>query len=369
MKLLNYCKVLLFSVPLNILVYNKNKPYVTPLHIRNTRLLCECELYTSIYDNDSEMKKVLQDFDRQTSQRFKEYNGRMQEKRKNCKEQCDKNIQKIILKDKIEKQMEEKFSALEKNIDSNDIPTCICKQTLADKVEKKCLKCTQNLGGIVAPSSGVLGGIAELGLCVWKTTALKAAIAAAKQAGAAKGLAAGEAMGLTKFIEGTKSAFFIKELDVKLLESVFTQQNYINFSRLAKVIHDQYETTCGVFSTNTNYPICIIGHELGLGSNPGGLYVPPESIIGKKVNEILVTAKNAAAKETANVTASETALLETAKKGTIETTCMNCHTAIIASIVAILIIVLIMVIIYLILRYRRKKKMKKKLQYIKLLKE
>ncbi|KOB89630.1 hypothetical protein PFDG_05180 [Plasmodium falciparum Dd2] len=40
-----------------------------------------------------------------------------------------------------------------------------------------------------------LGGIAELGLSVWKTTALKTAIVAAQKAGAAAGVAAGEAAG------------------------------------------------------------------------------------------------------------------------------------------------------------------------------
>ncbi|SOS78620.1 PIR protein [Plasmodium sp. gorilla clade G1] len=370
MKLLHYCKVLLFSLPLNILVHNKNKPYITPQHTQNTRLLCECELYKSIYDDDQEIKKVLQDFDRQTSQRFKEYNERMQVKRKKCKEQCDKDTQKIILKDKIEKQMANKFSALETNIDSNDIPTCNCKKSLADKVEKRCLKCTQNLGGVVAPSSGVLGGIAELGLSAWKTIALAAAKKAAIAEGAVKGLAKVEAMGLANFIEKMKSTFIMNELNVNLLESVFFQQNPGNFSKIANVIYTKYKTTCmpNVVSTDNN-SICNIVKTLKFYEETVKLNVSEKLIIERNVNDILAGVKSTAANETANITASETATIETAKKGVIETVCMNCHTAIIASIIAIVIIVMVMVIIYLILRYQRKKKMKRKLQYIKLLKE
>ncbi|CAD51697.1 rifin [Plasmodium falciparum NF54] len=350
MKLLHYCKVLLFSLPLNILVHNKNKLYITPQHTRTNRLLCECELYTPIYDDDPEMKKVLHDFDRQTSQRFKEYNERMQEKLKKCKEQCDKDIQKIILKDKIEKQMVDKFSALETNIDSNDIPTCICKKTLADKVEKSCLKCTQNLGGIVTPSSVVLGGIAELGLSAWKTTALKVAIEAAKEAGAAKGLAKVQAMGFANFFEGMKSGFCIKELDIKLLKAVFIQQKRENFTKLAHSIYVQYNNKCGLAVAKNSYHTCNFGKALKCTELCSQANCSNEATIADGVNKILSTAKSAAANETANVIASETAAIEATKKGAIETTCMNCHTAIIASIVAIVIIVMVMVIIYLILR-------------------
>ncbi|SCM18771.1 PIR protein, putative [Plasmodium sp.] len=336
MKLLHYCKVLLFSFPLNILMHNKNKSYITPKHTRNTRLLCECELYTSIYDDDPEMKKVLQDFDRQTSQRFKEYNGRMQEKRKNCKEQCDKDIQKIILKDKIEKQMEEKFSALETNIDSNDLPTCICNKTLADKVEKRCLKCTQNLGGVVAPSSGVLGGIAELGLSAWKTAALAAAKKAAITEGAVKGLAKVEAMGLTNFIKEMNSAFCLKELDVKLLETVFFQQKLDNFSKLAHSICVQCNDNYGLAVTRNSCAICNFDEALECTVFSSGAKYSDKATLLKEINSILSRSKDAAAFKAADITIEETTAIETAKKVAIETTCMYCHTAIIASIVAIL---------------------------------
>ncbi|ETW56272.1 hypothetical protein PFUGPA_01697 [Plasmodium falciparum Palo Alto/Uganda] len=75
--------------------------------------------------------------------------------------------------------MAQQLTTLETKIDTNDIPTCICEKSLADKVEKNYMKCTQNLGGIVAPSSGVLAGIAEGALYAWKPTAITAAKKAA----------------------------------------------------------------------------------------------------------------------------------------------------------------------------------------------
>ncbi|CDO61823.1 rifin [Plasmodium reichenowi] len=366
----HYTNILLFYLPLNILVHNINKSYITPQHTRNTRLLCECELYTSIYDDDPEMKKVLHDFDRQTSQRFKEYYERMLEKRKKCKEQCDKDIQKIILKDKIEKEVTEKLSVRKTDITNDDIPTCACEKSLADKVEKGCLKCTQNLGGIVAPSSGVLGGIAELGLSSWKTAALAASKKAAIAEGAVKGLAKVEAMGFDKFIKGMESAFCIKELDINLLKSVFMQQNSANFSNISDFICTKYKT---MYPSNIigsgGDSVCQIGQTLKDAACSSQVNVSNKACIAREVNAILSASKHDAALKASDIIAEKTATIETAKKVAIETTCMNCHTAIIASIVAILVIVLVMVIIYLILRYRRKKKMKKKLQYIKLLKE
>ncbi|ETW32218.1 hypothetical protein PFFCH_00331 [Plasmodium falciparum FCH/4] len=75
----------------------KKKAYFTTQHTSNTksikphRSLCECELYDRyipIYDYNQEMKEVMQQFDERTSQRFREYDERMQEKRQTCKEQC-----------------------------------------------------------------------------------------------------------------------------------------------------------------------------------------------------------------------------------------------------------------------------------------
>ncbi|ETW37616.1 hypothetical protein PFTANZ_01665, partial [Plasmodium falciparum Tanzania (2000708)] len=70
------------------------------------------------YDNDPQIKELMDNFNKQTQQRLREYDDRMVEKRKLCKEQCDKEIQKIILKDKIEKELTENFETLQTDIRS-----------------------------------------------------------------------------------------------------------------------------------------------------------------------------------------------------------------------------------------------------------
>ncbi|SOV11284.1 rifin PIR protein, putative [Plasmodium gaboni] len=150
-----YINVLLFPIILNILI---NKKWNHNITTKPYRILCECEIYTSIYDNDPEMQKLKEDFQRQTSERFKEYNERMQEKRKECKEQCDKDIQNLILKDKIEKQLKDKFTMLETDVDSDAIPTCVCEKSVADKTEKFCLNCSKNMVSI-APCLGLVCGV------------------------------------------------------------------------------------------------------------------------------------------------------------------------------------------------------------------
>ncbi|KNG73898.1 hypothetical protein PFMG_00033 [Plasmodium falciparum IGH-CR14] len=76
--------------------------------------------------------------------------------KKECKERCDKEIQKIILKDKIEKELTEKLAALYRDIFTDDISTCICEKSLADKVERTCLRCEGILVGGVEPTVGFL---------------------------------------------------------------------------------------------------------------------------------------------------------------------------------------------------------------------
>nr|SPJ13421.1 rifin PIR protein,putative [Plasmodium sp. DRC-Itaito] len=165
-----YCsKILLFFLTLNILVtsyqvYNKNKPYIAPRHIPiyTSRVLSEKDIPSSIYDKDADIKSVKEKFDRQTSQRFEEYKERLKGKRQKRKEERDKNIQTIIEKDKREK-------------------------SLAEKIEKGCLRCGCALGGVAA-SVGVFGGLGVYGS---KSAAWAAITAAAKDAGIKKGLQVG----------------------------------------------------------------------------------------------------------------------------------------------------------------------------------
>ncbi|KOB61920.1 hypothetical protein PFHG_03716 [Plasmodium falciparum HB3] len=367
----HYINILLFALPLNILIYNQRNHKSTTHHtlkIPITRLLCECELYElANYDNDPQMKEVMQQFEVRTSQRFNEYDDRMNEKRQKCREQCDKEIQKIILKDKLEKELMDKFATLQTDIQSDAIPTCICEKSLADKVEKNCMKCAQNLGGIVAPSTGVLAGIAEGALYAWKPTAIAAAMELAKQAGATAGLKAGDIHGMNIVIHYLKG-FGVDILFPDIYDAFVATNRYADVINLASAIDAQMDAPCELFSI-VNPPICDFRVKLGLVANYGQENVERIGAITKWLNQALDKATSSANIKAAKVTAAKTPTLEAKNIAAVESTYASSQIAIIASIVAIVVIVLIMVIIYLILRYRRKKKMKKKLQYIKLLKE
>ncbi|SOS80086.1 PIR protein, putative [Plasmodium sp. gorilla clade G1] len=373
---LHYTNILLFSFQLNILlfkslhVYNKKSPYNnitrTKNPIQSNRSLCECDVYTSIYDNDPEIKEVMEIFDRQASQRFEEYNGRMIKNRQKCKEQCDKDIQKIILKDKIEKELKQQITTLETNITTKDIPTCVCKKSLAHKTENLCLKCGYGLGNVV-PSVGLIG---EVTLNVWKTAALASAKEFAEKAGATAGIKAGEAMGVKTVIEGLKTIFAIDKLDSGITGLIIDVKNYKNVSKIYEFIYSEYTTKCPSHVPLTNDSFCSIVSKLNtvrgyVTDNP----FSTDSIIESNVIKIVGDGTSAAEATKVEMTLLKTSEFQAAKNGIIDATCMGYYYAIIASIVAIMVIVLVMVIIYLILRYRRKKKMKRKLQYIKLLKE
>ncbi|ETW26979.1 hypothetical protein PFFCH_05580 [Plasmodium falciparum FCH/4] len=69
----HYINILLFYLPLNILLtslqINVHKHHYNTTHhttnnkpTKSHRVLCECDIYTSIYDNDPEMKAVMQQF-------------------------------------------------------------------------------------------------------------------------------------------------------------------------------------------------------------------------------------------------------------------------------------------------------------------
>ncbi|EUR72620.1 hypothetical protein PFBG_02329 [Plasmodium falciparum 7G8] len=240
----HYINILLFALPLNILEHNKNEPHTTPNHTQTTRSLCECKLYSPTnYDSDPQMKEVMDNFNKQTQQRFHEYDEKMQSKRIQCKDRCDKEIQNIILKDKLEKQMAEQLTTLETKIDTDDIPTCICEKSLEDKMEKECLKCAQNLGGIVAPSTGVLGEIAALAVNAWKTEAIKAAKAAAAKAASDAATQAGiEAVSLKieQFL-----THFARDRTFVDLTPIVNESTYKNSSALVesarKLINDSYK--------------------------------------------------------------------------------------------------------------------------------
>nr|SPJ13458.1 rifin PIR protein,putative [Plasmodium sp. DRC-Itaito] len=366
----HYINILLFALALNILVYTHNKPSITAHHttkIPNTRLLCECELYAPVnYDNDPQMKRVMQQFEDRASERLRDYDERMKTTRQKCREQCDKESQKIILKDKLEKELMDKFATLDTDIQSDAIPTCVCEKSMADKVEKDCLRCGGVLGGTL-PELGLMGGTALYTLNAWKPLAIKAAIAAAKKAGAAKGIAAGKARGM-EIVMHYLETWGIKKHCPEIYKPMLNINRFKELKDFANLIIQKHEAICALEATDDT--MCIdFGLRIGtrLPNNTRG--PPPNWLVPKLLDGLSVDATQAAdalAKETAKKV---TADLTAQKTGEIAATYGAWKTTIIASVVAIVVIVLIMVIIYLILRHRRKKKMKKKLQYIKLLEE
>ncbi|KOB89291.1 hypothetical protein PFDG_04839 [Plasmodium falciparum Dd2] len=183
--------------------HNKNKSYITQ-HVPTTtsRLLSECDIYTPIND-DADMKSVKEIFDRQTSQRFEEYKERKIQNRQKFKEQCDKEIQKIILKDKIEK-------------------------SLTEKVEKVCLRCGFGLGGI-GGGVGIFGAIA---VNEWT----KAAMLVAAQ----KGIDAGIAKAFLEF----KSAFPLETLGGVPLQEIITAENFNKNMFFIQEIIKEYNRMC-----------------------------------------------------------------------------------------------------------------------------
>ncbi|SOV83982.1 rifin PIR protein, putative [Plasmodium reichenowi] len=370
----HYVNILLFALPLDILV-NIQKNLSTTPHtpkIPTTRLLCECELYAPAnYDSDPQMRAVMDNFSKQTQQRFNEYDDRMIEKRKRCKDKCDKEIQKIILKDKLEKQMAEQLTTLETKITTDDIPTCVCKKSMADKVEKGCLRCGGLLGGGVAPSIGLLGG---MGTYAWKPAALKAAIEAALKANeamiSAAASAAGMKAGKNAVIESLKE-LYVDYFWPEMSSSIHKMSHYNKVANLTAVISDaKYKACVNANNGSIIETMCeAYDDKLAAYAADGKFSSLPSEAVPKVLENFAAEAEAAANVKAADVTAAEKLAIETTQKGIIDAASYNWYTTIGYSVLAILIIVIIMVIIYLILRYRRKKKMKKKLQYIKLLEE
>ncbi|SCM18822.1 PIR protein, putative [Plasmodium sp.] len=319
----HYINILLFAFTLNTSEHNKRNHNITTYHTSNTkpikphRSLCECDLYTSIYHNDLKMKELMENFNRRTSERFHEYDERMEERRKICKEQCDKEIQQIILTDKIQKELTEKLCALQTDITTEDIPRCVCEKSLPDRVEKSCLKCGKNIGGFV-PGFGLIGG----------TTVYAAAVNAATKAG------------IETSIDGLKAVPGMTKLFGDKISQFVTPTTYDRPMSIVTTILSEKEKLCACPGMESKI-LC------GGMQNEFARTLPSQ--IANAVNEGVYTAK------------------DTFAAATTPTTFLT--NPYIASCIAIMIILAIVLIIYLILRYRRKKKIKKKLQYIKLLKE
>ncbi|SOS77580.1 PIR protein, putative [Plasmodium sp. gorilla clade G1] len=305
---LHYSTILLFSLPLNILSYNKNKPYITT-HTPTTtsRVLIECNIYIPNYDYDPDMKSVKKIFHKQTEQRFHEYDRRMIKNRQKCKEECDKEIQKIILKDKMGK-------------------------SLVEKVEKGCLKCGCGLGGVAT-------GIGVLGTAVvneWTKVATATAVNLAIEEGIKEGI--------QTVITQIKANSFMSKLSFELWSKFINESNYTSFSGLVNAINNAVTKTGEACPANGGLMDRVCN-----GLSQAHEWFP--SVVKEGIRTTTSTIKS----------------VKTAQLGEVNAASIQLYSAITYSVVAILVIVLVMVIIYLILRYRRKKKMNKRQQYTKLL--
>ncbi|EUT70112.1 hypothetical protein PFAG_06093 [Plasmodium falciparum Santa Lucia] len=317
----HYFNILLIALPLNILVSSPQKnPSITQKR-PTTRLLCECELYsTTNYDNDPQMKSVIDNFNKQTQQRLHEYDERMKTTRQECKEQCDKEIQKIILKDKLEKELMDKFATLHTDIQSDAIPTCVCEKSIADKVEKGCLRCGEILG-TAFPEFGLIGG----------TLVHSAAVNAATKAG------------MEAALVGLESVNGVSALLQENIKYLVTATNFNCKDALLESIEAIATPVC-------NSKPLITPVYCSIKSNTQGITF---SVIKSKISDAAESAGYAANAKYAEMTSVGTIFSD----------------PIVISAIVVVTIAVILLIIYLVLRYRRKKKMKKKLQYIKLLEE
>ncbi|SOV76029.1 rifin PIR protein, putative [Plasmodium reichenowi] len=320
---LHSSKILLFFIPLNILVtlyhaHNTNKPSITtPHHTQTNRSLCECDIQSTNCDKGADMKSAKEQFDYSTSQRFEEYEERMKEKRQKRKEQRDKNIQKIIENDRMEK-------------------------SLAEKIEKGCLRCGCGLGGGVLPVWGLVSGLWYATLSQYVSTTL------VKEATEA-GIKAGLKVGLEKVM---------KIVHPSVSSQTFTTPAIEELQPFTTGISGDNVTLYGIFKfINSNTSVQLRNRHQPF-------FTTVNTMVEKGLSGFNESYPTEAKAVTTALNEAQTGILT---KGVNATSTLT--TGITASIVAIVVIVLVMVIIYLVLRYRRKKKMKKKAKYTKLLKE
>ncbi|CDO62040.1 rifin [Plasmodium reichenowi] len=309
----HYINILLFALPLYILEHNQRNHKIpiphTPCHIQTNRSLCECDLYIPNYDNDPQMKLVIDNFNKQTQQRLEEYNERIKTTRRKCKEQCDKEIQKIILKDKLEKELMDKFATLHTDIKSDAIPTCVCEKSLADKTEKFCLNCGKTMGGFV-PGYWLVSG---LWYVAWTNYVPIAVAKAAMDAG------------MEVVNQVLLKQLGIQKIPDVILKGISSINDFSKVKTFADIIQKEFMASC-VAKSPSSTTMCALVNS---GSTRG---VTAERLVSGALDAIVTkapgTAKAAKRIEAANYASTTSSLT----------------TGISASILAIEIIVLIMVI-------------------------
>lgn len=259
------------------------------------------------------MKQVMDNFHHQTQQRFHEYEQRMIKNRKECKEQCEQDIQKLILKEKIQKELTQKLSALQIDISTHDIPTCVCEKSLADKTEKFCLKCGYGLGGALT-SWEIFG---YTGIYGWANYAALLAHEAGVKAG------------IKVVIDMLSSLPGLKKLSTVDFTKII---NATNFNKSTELVNIVKGLSNGLCKTPNEHLFCSFTNMDN----------------GKQLAGYIDSVYESGITEASNV--------QGAKVAIIKTTTADFSYNMIVSGITIFVIVLVMVIIYLILRYRRKKK-------------
>ncbi|SOV78721.1 rifin PIR protein, putative [Plasmodium reichenowi] len=340
----HYINILLFTLPLNILAHNNNnKPSIAAHHTPTNRSLCECELYAPVnYDNDPQMKEVMDNFSKQTQQRFHEYDERLQSKRKHCKDRCDKEIQKIILKDKLEKELMDKFATLDTDIQSDAIPTCVCEKSIADKTENFCLNCGTSVG-VALPGLGVLGAYGAHSM-------VQIAMAAAENLGIKLATKAGIKAGIEAAIAKIKEMNAFSIIWNVEWSKYITKLNYNTVDGLAAAAESAMNSIGKPCASNPSERAC--------------------DAISAKYRSVWLNSAVEAGEEAAEAkTAEMTTIYTTEQLSKVTNAGAILSNPIIVSFIVILIVVIILLIMYLVLRHRRRKKLKKKLHYIKLLEE
>ncbi|SOV84198.1 rifin PIR protein, putative [Plasmodium reichenowi] len=200
-------------------------------------------------------------------------------------------------------------------------------KSLADKIEKGCLRCGCALGGGVLPIWGLVGG---LWYATWSQYVTQ------------KALAAGIEKGITTVVSELKDvAQSFSRINIHISEMV-NAETYRCPNSLTTSIYAAKENACV-----GNMVVAEACTEVGEGGNPFWFNLKVLNATTKGIS----AAKSAEEAEIATANAASAHLFS----------------AIGYFILAILIIVLVMIIIYLVLRYRRKKKMNRKAQYTKLL--
>ncbi|EWC87132.1 hypothetical protein PFNF54_04071 [Plasmodium falciparum NF54] len=121
--------------------------------------------------------------------------------------------------------MEQQLTTLETKITTDDIPTCLCEKSVADKMEKTCLRCAGVLGGGVMPGMGLIDGSLLGAISVLKP----AAIIAAKDAALAEATALATQAGMREVV--LKIEQFLKLFSEK--EKIFDLKLIVNKSNFS----------------------------------------------------------------------------------------------------------------------------------------